>query len=136
MAAGGKDIMCRIFLLCFHMAVGGIIFQSSQRDRSIGIKQTEEKQVYEENTKKTRKQLLMVKTEENDEKGESMKDIFKIRQKHVNKMCHEYKDIKQSRSKRFTSMKMSSQKKTKKKRRERLDHQRQIHPAKLVNNLS
>ena len=63
MAACGKDIMCRIFLLCFLMAVGGIIFQSSQRDRSIGIKQTEENPVYEENMMKTRKQLLMVKTE-------------------------------------------------------------------------
>ena len=118
------DRLCRIFLICFVLAVGGIFLQSSQRDRDIGIQQIEEKAECVENMKKTGKQLLMVKTDNVDERGKSIKETFKIRQKHLNKVCHEYKDIKHS--KRFTPMRMSSQRKTEKNRRQKLDHPRQI----------
>ena len=76
--------------------------------------------------KKTRKQLLMVKTEEVDEKGKSITGTFQKQQKHINKICNEYKNITHSRSKRLTPMKKSNLRRTKMNRRERYDHPRQI----------
>ena len=73
--------LCRIFLICFLLAVGGIILQSNQEDRDTGIQQMKDKSVHEENMKKTRKQLFMVKTEEVDEKGKSITGTFQKRQK-------------------------------------------------------